>query len=187
MLRALSGAEEALERGDADAAFRLLDWAKSAAARSWAVREALGVAHYLAGRYREAQRELQTYRRLSGREDQNHLLADCARAVDDPEKVRRYVDAMLDGDVDEDRVAEGLLVLAGDRADRGDVDGALRALDRAGVAPGSRPPEAIREPQLRVWYLQAELLAGRGDHDRADRLRRAIDEIDPDFLTALEG
>lgn len=187
VLRALGGAEDALQRGDVDAGLHFLEWAKAAASRSWAVREALGVAYYLAGRYRDAQRELLTYRRLSGREDQNHLLADCARASGDSEKVRRYVDAMLDSDVEVDRVIEGLLVLAGDRADRGDVDGALRALERAGAAPGSIPPGSVREPHLRVWYLQAQLLEERGDNRRARELREAIDGIDPEFLKALDG
>src|SRR5688500_16526385 len=46
--------------------------AKGIAPRSSSVREMLALALYRAGKYREAIRELQAYRRMTGRADQNH-------------------------------------------------------------------------------------------------------------------
>ena len=60
--------------------------AKWLASRSGAVREVLGIALYRTERFRDALRELQAYRRMTGRADQNHLIADSYRALGSPEK-----------------------------------------------------------------------------------------------------
>ncbi len=179
--RALSVAEEALEAGKTDEAIPLLEWAKAAASRSWAVREALGIAYYLSGRFKDAHRELLTYRRLAGSQDQNHLLADCARATGDSEKARTYIEAMLDADVDESRVVEGLIVLAGERADRGDVEGGLAALERA-----PEPEGGVELYHLRLWYLAAQLHSRSGREEQAEALRGRIAEYDEGFLKAMD-
>jgi tetratricopeptide (TPR) repeat protein len=179
--RAVGGAESALVRGDVDGAVGLLEWAKAAAARSWAVREALGIAYYMAGRYKDAQRELVTYRRLSGQQDQNHLLADCARALGDSAKMRGYVDAMFESDVEDAVRAEGVMVVAGEQIDQGDLDGALRTLQRITVDPGT-----ATAPHLRMWYLEADVHARKGDRKKAQALRERIAEIDPAYLAELD-
>lgn len=180
--RALGGAEAALSQGDPDAAIAYLEWAKTAAARSWAVREALGIAYYLAGRYKDAHRELVTYRRLSGRDDQNHLLADCARAEGQHDKMRAYVEAMLESDVDTARKAEGVMVLAGDRMDREDLHGALRTLEQVRV-----DPQEVSEPHLRLWFMESDLRARLGQTDRSEELRRRIESYDPGWLSDMES
>src|SRR5947208_2570884 len=58
-----------LERGRDAAAVRSALEAKALAPRSGAVRELLGLALYRAGRFQEALRELQAYRRITGRVD----------------------------------------------------------------------------------------------------------------------
>ena len=175
--RAFAAAGDALDEGDLDRASELLNWAKKAASRSAVIREALGVTRYLAGDFAEANRELLAYRRLSGRQDQNHLLADCARAMGRSEKVTEYVDEMARAGVSTDRVAEGFLVLAGDRADRGDLRGSLRALERADL-DSSR----IQPWHPRLWYVAGDLHERLGDLDRARDYFEAIAAVEDDFL-----
>lgn len=182
LARALGAAEEAIARGDAARAVELLSWAKSVASRSWAVREGLGIALYLEGRYGEAQRELLTYRRLSGRHDQNHLLADCARAGGKVDQAVEHVEAMIDAGVDEDRVAEGLIVVAGARLEAGEPDGALGVLRRVELD--------VEEPQpyhVRLWHLAARASRQAGQEAAAERWRARIAAVDADALAALDG
>lgn len=176
VVRAVGAATDALEAGDDARAMELLSWAKSAAPRSATIREALGIAHYAAERYSEAHSELLAYRRLSGAQDQNHVLADCARAAGRQDKVREYVDQMIAARVDDERIAEGLMVLAGDRADHDDLDGALETLARAGLDPSEVQPY-----HPRLWYLAADLSERLGRREEAREYFEAILAVDEDF------
>lgn len=176
-MQAFAVAEEALRSGDTERAVEVLTWAKRAAARSPSIREALGVAHYMRRDFAAAYRELLVYRRLAGSQDQNHLLADCARAMGRHEKVAEYVENMIDAGISPDRVAEGLLVLAGDRADRGDLRGALDALGRAKL-----DPEHIQPWHPRLWYLAGDLWERMGDLERARGYFHAIISVTGDFF-----
>jgi tetratricopeptide (TPR) repeat protein len=187
VVKAVGVATEALEQGDLPRATELLLWAKATAPRTATVREALGVTHYAAGRFADAHSELLAYRRLSGAQDQNHLLADCARAAGRADKVRDYVEEMLDTDVDPARAAEALIVLASDRADRGDLDGGLETLQRADL-----DPEKVQPWHPRVWYVAADLCERLGRSDDAREYFEAILAVDEEFgdveerLAALE-
>lgn len=178
---AFADAGEALAGGDTPRAITLLTDAKQRASRSAVVRESLGIALYLDERFKDAARELAAYRRLSGREDQNHLLADCARANGQPEKAEELVDRMIAAGVTADRVAEGLLVVAGARADGGDPDAALAALHRMDLEP-----QDVEVHHLRLWYLAADLEEQRGDPDAAVGYLEAIATVDPEFLDVAE-
>ena len=180
--RALGAAEEAVDRGASTEAVALLEWAKAVASRSWSVREGLGVAYYLLGRYTDAHRELLAYRRLSGRQDQNHLLADCARATGHPDRAREHLEAMIGAGVSEDRVVEALLVVAGARLDADDPEGAVATLERARLHP--------REPQahhLRLWHLLARAHEAAGDPSAARYWRERIADVDEEALDVLDG
>ncbi len=181
VVKAYALAGEALDEDDLAKARRLLLWARSAAARSPSVREALGVTYYLLQEFESAERELLAYRRFSGRQDQNHLIADCARVAQRPDRVQEYVAEMRPDDVGVDRWVEGLLVLAGDRADRDDLDGALVALGQADLQPSH-----VRAYHPRLWYLAAELHERRGEDDDARGYLEAIAAVDPDFLDVRE-
>ena len=174
---AFFAAGEALEAGDLDRAVELLEWAKSVAPRSVVVREALGVALYRSGAFGEARAELQTYRRISGRDDQLHLLADCVRAEGRADLVERYIGELLASDVDMTRKVEGVLVLAGTRADAGDVDGALAALRRVDV---ERLPAG--EPFARHQYLAGDLLERVGRSEEAAAAFARVADVAPDYL-----
>ena len=186
--KAFGAAGQALAEGDDARAKELLEWAKAVAPRSAMVREALGVLRYAEGDLKGAQSELQTYRRLTARADQNHLLADCARAAGRREKVTELVDEMFAAKLKADRLAEGLLVLAGDRADNGDVQGALDALERADLQPARVHPW-----HLRLWYMAGDLCEKLGRNADARDYFEAIVLLDEDFgdagdrLAALES
>lgn len=177
--RAVSGAAE-LAESDPERATALLRWAKETAPRSAAVREALGVDAYRRGDYQTAASELGAYRRISGRQDQNHLLADSLRATGRGDRVRELVEAMGD-DVDEERRLEAHLVHAGTLADAGDVLRAREVLERAGGQP-----RAAGTQHLRLWYLAADLSLELGDRSHAVELLQAVVTLDPDFLDAAE-
>jgi tetratricopeptide (TPR) repeat protein len=176
-----AAAGEALEAGDTKRAVELLQRSKQGASRSAAVREALGIALYLDGRFREASRELAAYRRLSGRLDQNHLLADCARANGQLDKAEAFVTEMMHADVPAERIAEGLMVIAGARSDGGDHRSALAALHRVDLEPAEVQPY-----HLRLWYLAGDLHEKLGETAKAANLFNSITMVEPDFLDAAE-
>jgi tetratricopeptide (TPR) repeat protein len=179
---AFAAAGDALAEDDPATALRYLGWVKSVAPRSAVVREALGVAFYQAGELEAARAELQTYRRISGRLDQNHLLADCVRAQGRPDKVESYVDEMLSAPgVPAERRSEAVIVLAGARADAGDVEGALAALTRVPLAD-----VPAGEPLVRRWYLEAVLEERLGHDARARELLEEIAEVDEQYLDVAE-
>lgn len=181
LIRVVVAARDAVESGEPGRAVELLTWAKSVAPRSVVVRETLGIAAYHAGDFELAHRELLAYRRLSHNQDQNHLLADCARALGRLEKVDEYVSDMAGADVDRARVVEAAIVQAGARADRGDLDGALAALARGGL-----DDVEIRPYHARLWYAAADLCERQGDRDRAREYFEAIATVDDDFLDVEE-
>lgn len=181
---ALSIGSAAIDEDRSDVALEVLGWAKHEAPRVAAVREAYGVALYLDERFGAALTELQAYRRLTGRNDQNHLVADCLRALGrDLDLVAEAAETLLaDAQAPEDRRAEAALVWAGALADDGDV-GAARSVLRRFL---ERRRGGDAEHDLRVRYLAADL--AERDHDR-DELRRQLESIvavDPGFLDAKE-
>lgn len=181
---AVAVAGVAMDEGDTDRAIEYLSWAAGRAPRSVPIREGLGVALYLAERFEEAQRELQAYRRMSGREDQNHLLADCARASGRSDRVLELVDAMTgaarEGDVPVERLVEALIVQASLQAEQDDPAGALGTLDRAPL------PEGLGEAHARVWYTAGDIAEGMGDSERALEYFEAVRTVDDDFLDTAE-
>jgi tetratricopeptide (TPR) repeat protein len=179
--RAFAAAGDALEEGDLPRARELLAWAKSVASRSAVLREALGVVLYHAGDYAAAHAELSAYRRLSGRVDQNHVLADCARAIGRPDRVAEYVAEMQEAGAEQERVVEGLIVLASSRADDGDPTGALAVLERADLTPAPVQPW-----HPRLWYVAADLAERAGDSEQARDYLEAIVAVDAEFLDAAE-
>ncbi|HEX2030248.1 MAG TPA: tetratricopeptide repeat protein [Actinomycetota bacterium] len=181
VLRLLGDAVEALERDRAGRAVEAATRAKSLAPRSAAVRETLGLAHYRAGSFREALRELQAYRRMSGRPDQNHLIADCHRALGAPEKAPPLVQEALRARVSPEVKAEAAVVGAAALADLGRFEEALSLLRRL---PSS--PEVARPYDLRIWYVAGDVLERAGRRDDAAREFRRILEHDPDAFDAAE-
>jgi tetratricopeptide (TPR) repeat protein len=163
---AFERAVELLERGKLAQAVEAARTAKDLAPRSGAVREVLGIALYRAERYRDALRELQAYRRMTGRLDQNHLIADTYRALGSPEKAVDPVREALGARLRDEVRAEAAIVGASALADLGRFTEALSMLR---ASPSS--DRLSREFDLRVWYVKGDIL------ERAGRPAEASDEF----------
>ena len=170
-----------LERDRPREAIRTARAAKGAAPRSAAVREVLGLALYRAEEFREALRELQAFRRISGRPDHNHLIADCHRAMGAPEKAVPLVQEALRSRLPPEPRAEAAVVGASALADLKRFEEALTLLRKvpsdAGVA---------RPYDLRVWYVAGDVLERAGRRKEAAREFRRIVEHDAGAFDAAE-
>lgn len=184
----LSIASQALDEDRPDVAVHVLAWARHQAPRLTVVREAYGVALYQQERWAEALSELQAYRRMTDRNDQNHLIADSLRALDRGlEQVASAAEPLVsDAQAPEDRRAEAVIVWAAALADDGDT-GAGRAVLRRFL---ERPRSDDAEHDLRVRYLAADLAELAGDTEDAVRQLELIAGVDEGFLDVadrLEG
>jgi hypothetical protein len=184
VLRAVSGAVAALGADEVDRAVELLRWAKDQAPRAPSVRETLAIAHYLGGDFGAALQELNTYRRITGRTDQNHLIADCLRAAG--RSVAAVAEAVQEMDAERDgvdRVVEGVIVWGSALADAGDPGAGRSVLERV-LAPvtaavddeGSTPEHAVR-----LWYVAGDLAERDGDPGAAVPWFERVAAVDPEL------
>lgn len=181
VLSLLEQAAEAMERGRPIEAERAAAQAKSLAPRSAAVREALGLALYQLERFRDALRELQAYRRMSGRRDQNHLIADCHRALGAPAKAVPLVQEALRSRIPEEARAEAAVVGAAALADLGRYEEAIGLLRRF-----QTEPERAADHDLRVWYVLGDVLERAGRPEEAAEAFRRIIRHDPEAFDTAE-
>jgi tetratricopeptide (TPR) repeat protein len=166
----LDRAVELLERGDARASVAEAVKAKVLAPRSATVREVLGMGLYDLGQFRDALSELQAYRRMSGRADQNHLIADCLRDAGRPERaVPLAEEALAARGVPLVAKTEAVIVAASALADMDKFDQALGLLRRVRTRDDVAGPEV-----LRVWYVTGSILERAGRPDEAVRYYRKI-------------
>jgi tetratricopeptide (TPR) repeat protein len=166
-LARLGRAIELLERDDPKAALAEAEKAKRLSPRSASVREVLGLSYYGQGRWRDALTELKAYKRITGRNDQNHLIADSLRGIGRPADAVPFADeALRDRRVSNEVKAEVVVVAASALGDQGRFAEALAFLARA------RTKDDVAEPYtLRLWYVKADIL------ERAGRRREAAIEF----------
>ena len=168
-LARLSRAVELLERGDPRGAASEAAKAKVLAPRAPSVREVLGLALYGQERFAEALREMQAYRRMSGRPDQNHIVMDCLRALGRTERIVPLAEEALRARISNEVKAEALVVAAASLADAGRFEEALALLRRV------RTREDVGEDWvLRLWYVTGDVLARAGREQEAAREFRKI-------------
>jgi tetratricopeptide (TPR) repeat protein len=181
---ALSIGAAAIDEDRPDIALQMLTWAKHEAPRVASVREAFGVALYLDEQYAAALTELQAYRRLTGKLDQNHLVADCYRALGRGlDRVAESAEALIaDEDAPDDRRAEAVIVWAAALADEGDI-GAGRAVIRRFL---ERRRAGDEPHDLRVRYLAADLAERQQDEAEAARQLELIASVEPAWLDVAE-
>jgi tetratricopeptide (TPR) repeat protein len=170
-----------LSRGDAAQAFREAERAKAAAPRSGAVREILALASYGAERWRDALREAQAYRRITGRQDQNHIIADSYRALGSPERAIPLAEEAMRAPIPDETRAEVAIVAASALADMRRYDEALAMLRRVPARSG-----VGRTHDLRVWYVTGDVLARSGRREEAAREFRRIVRHDRNAFDAAE-
>lgn len=177
---ALSIGSAAIDADAIEVAMEHLSWAKSQVPRIPSVREAFGVALYLSGDFAAAVTELQTYRRITGRTDQNHLIADCFRALGrDIDQIAELAESLIkDASAPIDRRTEAAIIWASAVADNQDVRGARAVLrrfaDRTRIGDG--------EHYLRFRYLEADLAARDGAVDEARGIFEEVLALDGEWL-----
>jgi tetratricopeptide (TPR) repeat protein len=178
----LERAVELLQRGDGRGSVAEAVKAKALAPRSPSVREVLGMGLYHLEQYREALSELQAYRRMSGRADQNHLIADCLRAVGRPDRaVPLAEESLASRSVPLASKAEAVIVAASALADMKKYDQALGLLRRVRTSDDVAGPEV-----LRVWYVTGDILERSGRLQDAAREFRKIVRHDSGAYDAAE-
>jgi tetratricopeptide (TPR) repeat protein len=149
--------------------------ARAMAGRVGAVREAAGLTAYLAGEWADALSELRTARRITGRADHLHVMADCERALGRPEKALTYGDDPAVPTLEQEVRVELVIVLAGARHDLGQHDAAIVLLQDPAKRTTAKRPWAAR-----LWYAYADALltAGRADDAREWFSRAADVDVD---------
>lgn len=174
-------AVDLLQRDRAAAAAREAETAKELAPRSGSIREVLGIALYQAERFREALRELQAYRRITGRVDQNHLIADAHRALGAPEKALEPAREAMRARIAEEVRAEAAIVGASALGDLKRYDEALAMLHAVPTGKGG-----VKDADLRVWYVTADILARAGRREEASTLFQRILRYESDAFDVAE-
>jgi tetratricopeptide (TPR) repeat protein len=173
----VTASSAAFEEGRLDEAIGLLDRAKQHAPRSPTIRALAGLVRYHRREWREAARELATYRRLSGRYDQDPVYADALRALGRPEKAVDVLAALDAEEVSEEIFVEGLIVYGGALRDLGRADDATEVLRR-----GPLHPREVRPHHLRLWYALADALEDAGRRADARPWWDAVYAEDPAFF-----
>src|SRR5262245_2373208 len=143
---------------DPETAYQHTLAARARAARLAVVREATGEAAYAAGHYAEALAELRAAKRMNGATDYLPIMADCHRALGQPEQALKLAKSPAVANSRPAAKAEMTLVEAGARRDLGQLDAALRTLELAPLQSKSREPWVVR---LRYAYADALESAGR--------------------------
>ncbi len=141
------------------------------------VRELHGLTLYRMGRFRDAANELEAFRELAGSADQNPVLADCYRAQERWADVAELWEELADASPSADLVSEGRIVMAGSLADQGQIDQAIRLLEK-----GWKRPAKPQEHHLRRGYALGDLYERSGDLPRARALFDWVAQKAPDFV-----
>jgi tetratricopeptide (TPR) repeat protein len=168
---------KALSSGDSERAASLAREAKALAPRSGRIRELLGLTSYRCGNWQEALRELLAYRRLTGLLDENHVIADCYRALDHPERALAVCAEISPQRVSPAVWAETVIIAASTLAEQGETERALAELKR-----GDLEPRQVQEYHLRLWYVLADTLERAGRTAEARATWERIYAEDPDFF-----
>lgn len=160
-------------------------------------RETLAITSYVLGDYAGALRELRTYRRLSGREDQLPMMIDCERGLNRPEKALELGRSVPREKLPIDVQVQVAIAMSGARLDLGQAQQALFELEIPQLDPNmaySWSPELFaayatvledldREAEAADWRsravrAEAALEAEFGADDTMDVLE--IVEVEPE-------
>jgi tetratricopeptide (TPR) repeat protein len=143
---------------DPELAYRHALAARARASRIAVVREACGEAAYAAGHYAEALSDLRAAKRMNGATAYLPIMADCHRALGQPEQAVKLAKSPSVAGFPAAAKAEMTIVEAGARRDMGQVDAALRILEQAPLSSKSRESWVVR---LRYAYADALVEAGQ--------------------------
>jgi len=180
-----------------------LAWLHARAARARGgriavVRETVGLVAYRAGEWADAIGELRAARRMGGGPGHLAVMADSERALGHPERAIELSRSAEADDLDEDAAIELAIVVAGARADLGQIDAALAHLERIGwreEAPNPRIAyayadlllQAGRRQEALTWFVRAADADTDEETDAGDRLAELSDTLGETSFTAGSG
>jgi hypothetical protein len=160
------------------------------AGRIGVVRETLAITAYATGDYALALRELRTYRRITGRDDQLPMMVDSERGMGRPERALELGRSVPRASLPVPVQVELAIAMSGARLDLGHPDAALAELEIAQLDPsvayswsaglfdayGTVLEELGRAADAELWFA------------RADAALDALDESDPedDLIEVIE-
>lgn len=155
--------------------------ARARGGRIAVVRETVGLVAYRAGEWAEAIGELRAARRMGGGPGHLAVLADCERALGHPEKAIELARSQQAGELDDDGRIELATVVAGARADLGQIDAGLAHLEQFDVRERSSHPRlayayadlldrAGRRPDALGWFIRAANADTDEDTDALERV-----------------
>lgn len=163
---------------DPETAYQHALAARARAPRLAVVREAAGEAAYAAGHYSEALAELRAAKRMNGATDYLPIMADCHRALGQPQQAVKLAQSPSVANFAAPAKAEMTIVEAGARRDMGQLDAALRVLEQAPLMNKSREPWVVR-----LRYAYADTLEAAGRPTEALTWFHRTDAIDAEELT----
>ena len=172
---------------DPELAFQHALAASRRGGRLAAVREAVGLTAYAAGHYGEALREFRTFRRISGSNVHLPVMADCERGLGRPDRALDLARSEEAESLDTAGKAELAMVVSGARADLGQLDAAVAALE----IPQLDLHRAFSfSPRLFRAYAAALDAAGRSSESDTWRRQAGVaekalgldDDLEPDII-----
>ena len=164
---------------DPELAYRHAQVALARGGRVDIVREAAAITAYATGRYAEALREFRTVVRLNGTTEHLPLMADCERGLGRPARVLELAASPEAASLFGDPKSEMQIVVAGARADMGEYEAALHALDSiAGIGPEMR--ERVAEARAQIAELWDP--SGRREAEQDEVSTELIDARDDEVI-----
>ncbi|MDT5091763.1 MAG: hypothetical protein QOH60_1126 [Mycobacterium sp.] len=160
---------------DPEAALAHARAARARSGRIAAVREAVGIAAYHCGDWAQALAELRAARRMGSKSVLLPLIADCERGVGRSERAIELARGPEAAELTGDDADELRIVLAGARADLGQLDQALATLSSPPIDPKRTGPTAAR---LSYAYADTLLAMGRSEEAVQWFLRAAAADVD---------
>ncbi|MEY8039911.1 hypothetical protein [Saccharopolyspora cebuensis] len=166
-------------------------YARQKASRIAPVREANGLAAYLAGEWNEALSELRTARRLTGGPGNMAIMADCERAMGRPERALEIGRSQEATELDREETVELRIVMAGARRDLGEIDAAVVGLQLPELDPQREDPwsarlfyayadnllAADRIQEAFTWFVHAAHADDEGETDAPARLDELVEKL----------
>ncbi|MDP1788713.1 MAG: hypothetical protein Q8K56_00150, partial [Rhodoglobus sp.] len=162
------------------------------AGRIGVVRETLAITAYATGDYALALRELRTYRRITGRDDQLPMMVDSERGMGRPERALELGRSVPRTSLPVPVQVELAIAMSGARLDLGDTEAALLELEISQLDPStafSYSPGLFdayaavledlgRSEDAEEWYTRADVAAAalQGAGDPEDDTIEVIEE-----------
>lgn len=162
------------------------------AGRIGVVRETLAITAYAIEDYALALRELRTYRRITGRDDQLPMMVDSERGLGRPEKALELGRSVSRGSLPVPVQVELAIAMSGARLDLGNAEAALNELQIAQLDPTtafSYSPglfdayaavleELGRQEEADEWYARAEAASDALDLDDDEVVEVVEEELE---------